>query len=84
MFRRSFHKLDFIQNKSVYFAVILYYFQGKMESIANVFDSHFSLDFSDLQSLSMLHPRIYVHVFALANVADFQKHRHLFYPPSSK
>ncbi|OZC09193.1 hypothetical protein X798_03737 [Onchocerca flexuosa] len=57
---------------------------GNMESITNTFDAHFSMDFVDLQNLSMFYPRTYAQLFAFVNAAGFHRHRHLFYSSSSK
>lgn len=55
-----------------------------MEAITNTFDAHFSMDFPDLQNLSVFYPRIYAQLFAFVDAAGFHGHKHLFYSSSSK
>ncbi|KAM3726562.1 Huntingtin [Dirofilaria immitis] len=57
---------------------------GNMESITNTFGAYFSMDFVDLQRLSIFCPRIYAQLFAFVSAAGFHRHKHLFYSSSSK
>uniref|UniRef100_A0AAF5RT25 Uncharacterized protein n=1 Tax=Wuchereria bancrofti TaxID=6293 RepID=A0AAF5RT25_WUCBA len=74
------------ENLMVWYLLILSHAvrSGNMESITNTFDAHFSVDFADLQRLSMFYPRTYAQLFAFVNVAGFHRHKHLFYSSFSK
>ncbi|CAG9533508.1 unnamed protein product [Cercopithifilaria johnstoni] len=74
------------ENLVVWYLLILSHAvrSGNMESITNTFDAHFSMDFADLQNLSIFYPRIYAQLFAFVDAAGFHRHKHLFYSSSSK
>ncbi|VDN91041.1 unnamed protein product [Brugia pahangi] len=74
------------ENLMVWYLLILSHAvrSGNMESITNTFDAHFSVDFADLQRLSIFYPRTYAQLFAFVNIAGFHRHKHLFHSSFSK
>uniref|UniRef100_A0A0R3RWB7 Huntingtin n=1 Tax=Elaeophora elaphi TaxID=1147741 RepID=A0A0R3RWB7_9BILA len=74
------------ENLVVWYLLILSHSvrSGNMESITNTFDVYFSMDFVDLQGLSVFYPRTYAQLFAFVDATGFHRHRHLFYSSSSK
>uniref|UniRef100_A0A915Q0U5 Non-specific serine/threonine protein kinase n=1 Tax=Setaria digitata TaxID=48799 RepID=A0A915Q0U5_9BILA len=88
---RRLTSLDYVNEESIENLVVWYLLilshavrSGNMESITSTFDAYFSIDPTDLQSLSIFYPRAYAQLFAFVNAAGFHRHKHLFYSSSSK